>query len=52
MIHEELAWERCPRCKSLGRIDRDQEEEKVSIVCSECGHHYYRTADKRLEDQK
>lgn len=35
-------WERCPECKALGKIDEEQFLGKVSIECSECGHHYHR----------
>jgi hypothetical protein len=30
---------RCPGCKGIGWIDRDQYEGKVSILCAECGWH-------------
>lgn len=32
--------ERCSNCGALGRIDEDQAEGRVSIICSECGYHY------------
>ena len=35
-------WEECPRCRALGKIDRDQYMGDVSIICSLCGHHYQR----------
>lgn len=35
-------WEECPECGALGKIDRDQYMGDVSIICSECGHHYQR----------
>ena len=35
-------WEECPKCRALGKIDRDQYMGDVSIICSECGHHYQR----------
>ena len=41
-MSEPYYWEKCPNCKSLGRIDSDQRTGKVSIICAECGHHYYR----------
>lgn len=40
MSGEALYWEKCPKCGSLGRIDEEQKNGKVSIICSECGHHY------------
>ena len=39
--------ERCPECGALGRIDQEQLEGKVSIRCSECGHHYYKGEKSR-----
>ena len=47
-------WERCPSCGALGKIDEEQHQGKVSIICSECGHHYFRDPEaeflKRLEE--
>ena len=34
-------FERCPECGALGKIDEEQFQGKVSIICSECRHHYY-----------
>ena len=39
-----MEWEECPKCNALGRIDKEQAEGSVSIICSECGHHYHREA--------
>lgn len=40
-------WFRCPDCKGLGTIDRDQYEGKVSVVC-ECGWHGYRRNGEKV----
>jgi len=34
--------EKCPECGALGKIDEEQLQGKVSIICSECGNHYQR----------
>ena len=34
--------EKCPECGALGSIDDDQRAGRVSIECSECGHHYFK----------
>ncbi len=39
-------WDRCPSCGALGKIDEEQLQGKVSIECSECGHHYHRSVAK------
>ena len=36
-----LLWFRCPGCKGLGRIDQEQADSKVSIICTQCGWHGY-----------
>jgi len=35
-------FEKCPECGTVGRIDEEQEQGKVSIICT-CGNHYYRS---------
>lgn len=45
---EELSWFTCPKCGTLGRIDLEQKENRVSIVCPECGWHGY-ARDARVE---
>jgi len=37
----EWIFEKCPKCGTVGRIDKEQEEGKVSIICT-CGNHYYK----------
>ena len=34
-------WERCPKCGQLGKIDEEQLNGKVSIICV-CGYHYFK----------
>ena len=41
MTEEKFYWEKCPECGQLGRIDEEQKDGKVSIICS-CGAHYYK----------
>lgn len=44
MMTERLYWEQCPICGAMGRIDEEQKGGAVSIICSECGHHYTKAA--------
>ncbi|GAH96152.1 unnamed protein product [marine sediment metagenome] len=53
--------EKCPECGALGKIDEEQLQGKVSIICSECGNHDEREkyleklvkkADEMLEGMK
>jgi len=45
-------WERCPKCGSLGKIDKEQKQGIVSIICSECGYHYHSSASTvRKQDE-
>ncbi len=39
----------CPNCGALGKIDEDQLQGTVSIICSECGHHYFRDKPSGFE---
>jgi len=32
-------WVVCPGCGTMGKVDKDQVEGKVSIVCPECEYH-------------
>jgi len=36
--------ERCPECGALGNIDEGQLAGTTSIICSECGNHYFKEA--------
>lgn len=42
MTEEKLHWFKCPKCGSLGRVDEEQNEGRMSIVCTECGWHGYK----------
>jgi len=30
---------RCPKCKGIGYIDKEQAEGKISIQCTNCNYH-------------
>lgn len=43
-----FAFVKCPSCGSIGKIDREQFEGKISIICSTCDWH--ETHDLRDQD--
>ncbi len=45
IFKKKVTMEACPKCGDLGRIDKDQEEGKVSLICPGCGHHYYKKGE-------
>lgn len=53
---EQLAQEveyvfRCPVCLRYGVIDLEQLEGKVSIICSFCNWHGYKSDADKIKDQ-
>jgi len=38
-LNDNFYWFQCPKCKNRGRIDKEQAEGKVSILCENCGYH-------------